>query len=774
MGIERHSKCFYKCNSCKNINLVPEDWGGQLVDYFVYTNKLDTPVTVTLYSNGNSEIFVNDESTNLYATPLGVAVTVPAKAVIKVKNQVTDGSGDYPLVDCSNEYGGCLELTKVNRFCLLTNTFSESIAIGSIDENAFSEIEGEISTTGLFCYCRYLKDIPSNFLFIRKSVDTSYMFYGCTSLESVPYIDLPNVIDANNMFANCTSLVSIGYSINMPSLVNANRMFYGCSRLTEIPFSFNTLKNVTRADYMFSGCTSLLRTPNTWEGIGNAANINYMFSGCTNLESIPTSWNKIKATELVEVFADCSSLITIPTSWEGLENVTNIEGLFENCSRLTYIPNSWNGLGNVRYMQGAFLGCSNIANGGRNDIETLNKVYDCIDAFYDVYDLPNAFDLFKQLYKVATYGNNCFKNCTNDADKILTAWGGTLDVDSLTEYYNNSSGFMLRLRSKTAFSWYYGNIYQGESTKSSDDNYFAVVTMGQHQTVKTKGQTTKYDGSPSDLDSIIDCEYNYDGQEVIVKHLGTELSKDLRCAFGGCRLIQHFDFRLLSPNCITDAVKYAFYKCPNFTQASFAGANNTGLTSFESTFESSGVSSIFSFEGLEKAVNFRRMFYNCTSLTSIPKIERLGISNINDADVSMESMFENCSNVVSVGGMSGDVWSKVIDKLGRLNASKLFKNCTKLYLGINPNEISENSVSCMLYNSFMYNCGFVRDGVVIAEGYMKIEDAEVLYAESFSGTGGETSAQKQISEIDTLASKSVAVRDIMTYQSVNVLLIFML
>lgn len=53
MGIERHSKCFYKCNSCKNINLVPEDWGGQLVDYFVYTNKLDTPVTVTLYSNGN-------------------------------------------------------------------------------------------------------------------------------------------------------------------------------------------------------------------------------------------------------------------------------------------------------------------------------------------------------------------------------------------------------------------------------------------------------------------------------------------------------------------------------------------------------------------------------------------------------------------------------------------------------------------------------------------------------------------------------------------------
>ena len=86
----------------------------------------------------------------------------------------------------------------------------------------------------------------------------SYMFYGCSSLISLPDISKWNINSANNMsflFSGCSSLES----------------------LLDIS-NWNT-SNVTNMSYMFSGCSSLVSLPDIskWN-INNVTNISFMFS----------------------------------------------------------------------------------------------------------------------------------------------------------------------------------------------------------------------------------------------------------------------------------------------------------------------------------------------------------------------------------------------------------------------------------------------------------------------------------------------------------------
>ena len=86
----------------------------------------------------------------------------------------------------------------------------------------------------------------------------SYMFYGCSSLISLPDISKWNINSANNM----------------------SFLFSGCSSLESLPdiSNWNT-SNVTNMSYMFNGCSSLVSLPDIskWN-INNVTNISFMFS----------------------------------------------------------------------------------------------------------------------------------------------------------------------------------------------------------------------------------------------------------------------------------------------------------------------------------------------------------------------------------------------------------------------------------------------------------------------------------------------------------------
>ena len=98
----------------------------------------------------------------------------------------------------------------------------------------------------------------------------SFMFYGCTSLVSIP--------DISNWKTS--------------KVTNLNHMFYGCTSLISIPdISKWNIDSVERMTDMFNGCTSLVSLPNIDKWLGNVM---------------------IQKIRVYNIFEDCESLIWIP------------------------------------------------------------------------------------------------------------------------------------------------------------------------------------------------------------------------------------------------------------------------------------------------------------------------------------------------------------------------------------------------------------------------------------------------------------------------------
>ena len=112
------------------------------------------------------------------------------------------------------------------------------------------------------------------------------MFYGCSSLTSVPLFDTSNVISMANMFDSCNSLTSVPL-FNTSKVTNMSNMFYRCSSLTSVPL-FDTSK-VTKMNSMFYKCSSL-----TTLGGFTGLKVNLNLSSCPLLtkESILNVFNK--------------------------------------------------------------------------------------------------------------------------------------------------------------------------------------------------------------------------------------------------------------------------------------------------------------------------------------------------------------------------------------------------------------------------------------------------------------------------------------------------
>ena len=82
----------------------------------------------------------------------------------------------------------------------------------------------------------------------------SNMFYGCSSLTSVPQLDTSQVTDMSNMFNVCKSLTTVP-QLDTSQVTDMSYMFYICKSLTSVP-QLDTAQ-VTDMSNMFWGCSSL-------------------------------------------------------------------------------------------------------------------------------------------------------------------------------------------------------------------------------------------------------------------------------------------------------------------------------------------------------------------------------------------------------------------------------------------------------------------------------------------------------------------------------------
>ena len=236
-----------------------------------------------------------------------------------------------------------------NKYITFSSSVSSNVGGDIRTLSNYLDVNSETTVqTGMFYYLFYnnKKIVDASNLRLPYTTLASncyeYMFYGCTSLTTVP--ELPATKLANYcyqyMFYGCTSLTT---APELPVTTLADycysNMFNGCTSLTTTPeLPATTLTSNCYRD-MFNGCTSLTTAPSLPATTLAGSCYNQMFRGCTSLTTAP----ELPATTLTSncydgMFYGCTSLVNAPT----LPATTLADGcyfnMFSGCSSLTTAP----------------------------------------------------------------------------------------------------------------------------------------------------------------------------------------------------------------------------------------------------------------------------------------------------------------------------------------------------------------------------------------------------------------------------------------------------
>lgn len=198
-----------------------------------------------------------------------------------------------------------------------------------------------------------------------SSGDQSSIFSNCTALEDATAIAtwrLPKVTDFRAMFYSCSSLITVGY-IDTPTAISFFNMFRNCSSLEATPdLSVWNMKNVENVDGMFAKTKSLkimtslskwnlpkLKNCDNWfwdsgmetidlKGLKlpSAETMVGAFGGSSYLTSITFGdLDAPKLTNMNQTFAENSKLATFDFGTANLPLLSNMGKMFQNCTSLT-------------------------------------------------------------------------------------------------------------------------------------------------------------------------------------------------------------------------------------------------------------------------------------------------------------------------------------------------------------------------------------------------------------------------------------------------------
>ncbi len=122
---------------------------------------------------------------------------------------------------------------------------------------------------------------------------TSYWFANCVNLKTLQYpqnLDTSNVTDMSYMFYNCSTLDSVDASTwDTGSVTDMQAMFCRCSALTTLDTAGWDTSNVTDMSHMFEDCISLTSLDLSSWNTSSDPDTTDMYKGCTSLMSVETS-----------------------------------------------------------------------------------------------------------------------------------------------------------------------------------------------------------------------------------------------------------------------------------------------------------------------------------------------------------------------------------------------------------------------------------------------------------------------------------------------------
>ena len=138
----------------------------------------------------------------------------------------------------------------------------------------------------MFYECYKLKTLNLGDFKTENVTDMCCMFNYCSSLTelNVSSFNTANVTSMRFMFAGCGSLTDIDVSgFETANVTDMTFMFQNCSKLETLDLRSFVVQKVTRFDKMFSGCTSLKTIYANTDWKNQESTSTSMFAGCTSL-----------------------------------------------------------------------------------------------------------------------------------------------------------------------------------------------------------------------------------------------------------------------------------------------------------------------------------------------------------------------------------------------------------------------------------------------------------------------------------------------------------
>lgn len=224
---------------------------------------------------------------------------------------------------------------------------------------------------------------PSKNTFKNYKNKFDYLFYGCSSITSIP----------EDLFKNCTNITSF------------KGTFCKCTGVTNIPENlFANCPNVTSFEETFYNCTGITNIPeNLFADCPNVTSFKETFSYCTGITNAPEN-----------LFASCS-------------NVTSFERTFSYCTGITNIPeNLFASCPNVTSFERTFYRCNNIETIHSGIFDNNLKVTNFIGTFYDLQKITSVIELWNRTTE-GLEGTGCYGSCDSlDTTNIPSPWADSL------------------------------------------------------------------------------------------------------------------------------------------------------------------------------------------------------------------------------------------------------------------------------------------------------------------------------------------------------------
>jgi surface protein len=301
---------------------------------------------------------------------------------------------------CSGMYQNCNELQVVPDFpsttkpTTITNMFNACSSLRSVPKMDLSSCT---TANSAFLNCSSLVNAPN--FYMPACTTIASMFSGCSSLVTGPVIQAGLTgTGAGSIFLSCSAMTSApGY--NLGTVTDCNNMFSGCSSLVSV--GVITASSITSCTSMFTNCNALKYIAGLNLG-SSLTTINSMFQSCTVVDNIP-SFNTSNVTVFTSAFINCSELSSVPAGFDTTKGL-NLSTAFQNCSNLQSIPSL--NTANTTNLVSTFAGCSSLTTIPSLNTSNVTTFQGTFTGCTNLSSVP-TFDMTKNITLNTTF-QNCF------------------------------------------------------------------------------------------------------------------------------------------------------------------------------------------------------------------------------------------------------------------------------------------------------------------------------------------------------------------------------